>query len=83
MDRTVLAQAGSACRATVSASDLPRAGTRGVVLGNTVWVVRHRLDEFVGSIERLAWAKAVGCPWNALTCRAPLHFVYEHHSRIH
>ena len=63
IDRTFLAQAGSACRAAVAASGLRRAGTRRVVMGRSVWVVTHRLTEFVGSIERLAWAKASGCPW--------------------
>jgi len=65
IDRTFLAQAGWACRAAVAASDLPRAGTRRVVLGRSVWVVTHRLEEFVGSVQRLAWAKASGCPWVA------------------
>ena len=69
IDRTFLGQAGSACRAAVAASDLPRAGTEVEVLeGSSVWVVTHRLTEFVGSIERLAWAKASGCPWIARIC---------------
>jgi len=68
IDRTFLAQAGWACRVAVAASDLPRAGTRWVVLGSSVWVVRHRLGEFCTSVERLAWAKASGCPWVASTC---------------
>jgi hypothetical protein len=68
IDRTFFAQAGGACRAAVAASDLPRAGTRREVLGMSVWVVRHRLREFCTSVERLAWAKASGCPWVAQTC---------------
>jgi len=77
IDRTFLAQTGGACRAAVAASDLPRAGTRRVeVLGRTrsttrrvvLWVVTHRLRAFVESVERLAWAKASGCPWVARTC---------------
>ena len=68
IDRTFLAQAGSACRAAVAASDLPRAGTREEVLGKSVWVVTHKLGEFCTSVERLAWAKASGCPWVARTC---------------
>jgi len=36
IDRTFLAQTGSAYRAAVAASDLPRAGTRNEVLGKTV-----------------------------------------------
>jgi hypothetical protein len=68
IDRTFLAQVGSACRAAVVASDLPRAGTRAELMGKSVWVVTHRVREFVGSIKRLAWAKASGCPWVAETC---------------
>jgi len=68
IDRTFLAQTGSACRAAVAASDLPRAGTRREVLGRSVWVVQHRLREFVGSVEQLAWAKNSGCTWNEWTC---------------
>jgi hypothetical protein len=68
IDRTFLAQTGSACRAAVAASDLPRSGTTEEALGSTLWVVTHRLGEFVGSVERLAWAKASGCPWVTATC---------------
>jgi hypothetical protein len=32
------------------------------VLGRTVWVVTHRLKDFIVTVERLAWAKASGCP---------------------
>jgi hypothetical protein len=45
IDRTFLAQTRGACRAAVAASDLPRAGTRRVVLGRSVWVVTHTLGE--------------------------------------
>jgi hypothetical protein len=68
LDRTFLAQTGRACRAAVAGSGLPRAGTRAEVLGKSVWVVTHRLREFVGSVERLAWAKESGCPWIAWIC---------------
>ena len=69
IDRTFLAQTGRACRAVAAASDLPRAGTREEVLeGRSVWVVTHKLREFCTSVERLAWAKASGCPWVSLTC---------------
>jgi len=68
IDRTFLAQAGSACRAAVAASDLPRAGTREEVQGKSAWVVTHKLVEFCTSVERLAWAKASGSPWVARTC---------------
>jgi len=68
IDRTFLAQAGRACRAAVAASNLPRAGTRREVAGRTVWMVTHRLRDFVVTVDRLAWAKASGCPWVARTC---------------
>jgi hypothetical protein len=70
IDRTFLAQAGGACREAVEASHLLRAGTCRRVIGFllVVRVVTHRLVDFVGSIERLAWAKASGCPWVARTC---------------
>jgi hypothetical protein len=68
IDRTFLAQAGSACRAAVAASDMPRAGTRAEELRGSVWVVTHKISEFCTSVERLAWAKASGCPWVARTC---------------
>jgi len=69
IDRTFLGQTGGACRAAVAASDLPHAGTREEVLeGRSVWVVTHKLREFCTSVERLAWAKASGCPWVARVC---------------
>ena len=68
IDRTFLAQAGSTCRAAVVASDMPRAGTREEVLeGTAVLVVTHEIMDFCTSVERLAWAKASGCPWVART----------------
>jgi hypothetical protein len=67
IDRTFLAQTGGAFRAAAAASDMPRAGTREEVLERSVWVVTHKLKEFCKSVERLAWAKASGCPWVAQT----------------
>ena len=29
---------------------------------------RLRREEFCNSVERLAWARSSGCPWNELTC---------------
>ena len=59
-DLAVVAQVGPPWLAAVVASGLARAGkTVGVPL---------RITEFVGSAERLAWAKANGCPWTARTC---------------
>jgi len=54
-DRTMLAQAGRPWLAAVLASGLPR-----LPKGVRVWL---RLMEFCTSVERLAWAKANGCPW--------------------
>jgi len=46
--------------AAVADSDLPWAGkTAGVPL---------KVKYFVGSVARLAWAKANGCPWTERTC---------------
>jgi len=54
-DRAVVAQVGRRWLAAVVASGLTRAGkTAGVPL---------RLREFLGCVERLAGAKANGCPW--------------------
>ena len=55
VDRTMLAQVGRPWLAAVLASGVPRSPT-----GATV---RLRLREFCTSVERLAWAKANGCPW--------------------
>jgi hypothetical protein len=59
-DCTMLARTGKPWLAVVVANNLPRAGkTAGV---------RLKLSEFVGSVERLAWAKDNGCPWVEETC---------------
>jgi len=55
MDRTMLAQVWRPWLAAVLAS-----GSRRACPGVTV---RLRLEEFFTSVERLAWAKANGCPW--------------------
>ena len=78
IDRTYIAQAGSACRVAVVASDLPRAGWSRLEVGNTVWQATHVLREFCTSVERLAWAKASGCPWVARTCALPARDGYLH-----
>ena len=53
-DLALFGRVGPASRAAVVASGLPRAGeTEGVPF---------QLNPFVGSVERLAWAKANGCP---------------------
>jgi hypothetical protein len=54
-DCAVLARVAKPFLALVLANNLPRAGkSAGVPL---------RLRDFVGSVERLAWAKDNGCPW--------------------
>jgi len=62
-DRAVLAQVGRLWLAAVAAAmlwDLPRAGkSAGVPL---------KLVEFLGSAQRLAWARDNGCPWDEGTC---------------
>jgi len=55
----VVAQVGHPWLAAVVSSGLPRAGKSvGVPL---------KLKQFIGSVRRLAWAKANGCPWNMKT----------------
>jgi hypothetical protein len=44
----------------VLANNLPFAGNGGVVA--------FKVDDFVGSVEKLAWAKDNGCPWEIKTC---------------
>jgi len=53
MDLAVLAQVGPLWLEAVVDSGLPRA---------------LKLNEFVGCVELLAWAKEYGCPWVARTC---------------
>ena len=57
VDRAMLAKVGRGCRAAVVASGLPRATGR----------VRLRLQGFLGSVERLSWARANGFKWNEFT----------------
>jgi len=59
-DLAVLAQVGRGFLAAVVSSGLPRAGKEGAV--------RLKRKDFVGYVERLAWAKANGCPWDERTC---------------
>jgi hypothetical protein len=55
----VLAQAGHPWLAAVLAANLPRAGKSAGM--------PRKLADFVGSVARLAWAKANGCPWAEMT----------------
>jgi hypothetical protein len=58
-DLALFARVGRSSRAAVVASGLPRAGTNGGAL--------LKVEDFVGSVERLAWARDNGCRWNART----------------
>jgi len=78
-DRAVVAQVGPLWLAAVVASSLPRAGKfTGMPL---------KLNEFVGTVPRLAWAKDNRCPWDSRTCAlaaagghlAALKWLREHH----
>ena len=78
-DLVVFGQAGRACRAAVVAFGVPQeeagsgyydddvdASTRaGTAEGEPL---RLRVKDFVGSVERLAWAHATECPWEELVC---------------
>ena len=57
-DLALLRRVDCACRVAVESSDLPRAGVSEEEL--------LEVSQFVGSVERLAWAKANGCPWQDL-----------------
>jgi len=59
-DLTLLALVGPQLMSVVVASGLPRAGVPGGV--------PLKVDDFVGCIELLAWAKWNGCPWDERTC---------------
>ena len=59
-DLAMVARVGPASRAAVMSSGMLRAGENvGLPL---------KLEQFVGSVERLAWAKANDCPWVARVC---------------
>ena len=72
-DLVLFGQAGRACRAAVVAFGVPQEevninddsddseGAEGGLL-------LLRVRDFVGSVERLAWAKARGCPWVDRIC---------------
>jgi len=70
-DLVLFGQAGRACRAAVVAFGVPQEeetsdgsddeGTEGGPL-------LLRVEDFVGSVERLAWAKEKGCPWDVNGC---------------
>jgi len=59
-DLALCGRVGPALRAAVVSSGLPRAGESGGEL--------LKIEDFVGSVERLAWAKANDCWWDERTC---------------
>jgi len=59
-DLAMFGRVGKASRAAVVSSGLPRAGASGGVL--------LRLNEFLGSVQRLTWAGANDCPCVARVC---------------
>jgi len=65
-DLALLRRVDRACRAAVEYSGLPRAGVSEEE--------PLEVSQFVGSVERLAWAKDSGCPWRDLArCCSPRH----------
>jgi hypothetical protein len=64
----VLAQVGTPWLAAVAAA---AADDSVMPIAGTSLAVPLQVTDFVGSVGRLAWAKANGCAWEARTC-APL-----------
>ena len=74
-DVVLFGQANRACRAAVVAFGVPQeeAGRwtdEGGEEGTGGGPLLLRVQNFVGSVERLAWAKARGCPWDENVCSA-------------
>jgi hypothetical protein len=67
-DVVVFGQAGRACRAAVVAFGVPQEEEASYNSDDEGGPLLLRVEDFVGSVERLAWAKARGCPWDALIC---------------
>jgi hypothetical protein len=67
--RAPLAGAGSAFLEVVFPRSIFPFGlpTRAYITGGEARV--FKLGDFLGSAERLAWARANGCPWNRRTCQ--------------
>ena len=79
-DLVVFGQAARACRAAVVAFGVPQEevetsdnsddeGTGGGDEGIEGGPLLLRVQDFVGSVERLAWARARGCPWDTRICQ--------------
>ena len=76
-DLVVFGQAARACRAAVVAFGVPQEEVQvssdeegSTVDEGTEWggSLLLRVQNFVGSVARLAWAKARGCPWDEEIC---------------
>jgi len=67
--RASLARTGSACWDLVFPTSIFPFGLLHAETPPAAGAARvFKLVDFLGSAERLAWAKANGCPWNAGTC---------------
>lgn len=69
-DLAMLSRASKACREAVVNSGLPRAGMEEPAdVAGAGWRRRWRfkVDDFVGSVARLSWARDNGCPWDEAT----------------
>jgi len=60
--RALFGRVGQACRDAVLRS--PKLECAGRTAG-----VKLELEDFVATVELLAWAKTNGCPWNYNTCK--------------
>jgi hypothetical protein len=59
-DLALFGQVGQGCRAAV--------GVFGERQGGEGRPLLLKIEDFVGSVERLAWARENGCPWDEGTC---------------
>jgi hypothetical protein len=75
-DMVLFGQAGRACRAAVVAFGVPqeeemeRGSEDSDDEGTGAGPILLRVEDFVGSVELLAWAKMRGCPWDENICSA-------------
>jgi hypothetical protein len=75
-DVVLFGQADRACRAAVMAFGVPQETPTSVSVledgsmgeGTEGGPLLLRVEDFVGSVERVAWAKDRGCPWNKSVC---------------
>ena len=71
-DLVLFGQAGRACRAAMVAFGVPQEAERWSEdsddEGTGGGLLLLRVEDFVGFVELLAWAKARGCPWDESIC---------------